>query len=110
MILHSDYPHQAATVLQSIGDVQTDNFDIALVHLGQFVQVNKATIVVATLPLNANVAWPVGGSVELAQNGIGIISAPSGGGVTVSGITATAGVGQVLKLRKIGTDAWYGSL
>ena len=86
----------------------------ALTERDSVVEVNSASAVTLTVPLNATIAYPVGTSIDVLQTGAGQITVAGAAGVTVN---ATPG----LKLRtqwsgatlfKRATDTWvlYGDL
>ena len=86
----------------------------ALTERDSVIEVNSASAVTITVPLNATIAYPVGTSIDILQTGTGQITVAGAAGVTVN---ATPG----LKLRtqwsgatlfKRATDTWvlYGDL
>jgi hypothetical protein len=86
----------------------------ALTERDSVIEVNSASAVTVTVPLNATIAYPVGTSIDILQTGAGQITVAGAAGVTVN---ATPG----LKLRtqwsgatlfKRATDTWvlYGDL
>lgn len=83
-------------------------------HQDNVVEMNSSSGVTFTIPTNANLAWPIGASMDILQTGTGQVTIAGAGGVTVN---STPG----LKLRtrwssctimKRGTDSWivYGDL
>ena len=83
-------------------------------HKDNVVEMNSSSATTFTIPTNANLAWPIGASMDILQTGTGQVTIAGAGGVTVN---STPG----LKLRtrwssctimKRGTDSWivYGDL
>lgn len=76
------------------------------------VMVNHSSLtaqVVATVPPNSSVAYPVGTTIEITSIGAGGTKISPGAGVTINGSTnAMPGYGSV-RLVKTGTDTWFGS-
>jgi hypothetical protein len=88
---------------------KTDSYTLSnLNERDTIIEVNSATAKTVTIPTNANVAYPVGTTIDIIQTGVGQITLAGAGGVTVN---ATPG----LKLRtqwssatllKRATDTW----
>lgn len=83
-------------------------YTLALTDRDKIVELNNASAITLTVPLNSSVAFPVGSSITLLQTGAGQVTVAGAGGVTVNG---TPG----LKLRtqwsfatliKRATDTW----
>lgn len=68
---------------------------------------NGASIT-GTIPPNSSAAFPIGTVLECCQAGAGQFTFAAGGGVTLGPGTAfaTAGVGKVIRARKVATDTW----
>ena len=84
---------------------------LALTDLYGTVFVNHSSLtaqVVMTVPLNATVAFPVGGWIEVTAIGVGGAKLTGAGGVTINGASnAFPGYGTV-RLVKTATDTWFG--
>ncbi len=88
---------------------QTDSYTLALSDLGKTVELNKATAVNLTIPANADVAFPVGTTIELWQQGVGQVTVVPAAGVTLrspSGATKLYGQYSSGALRKRATNEW----
>jgi hypothetical protein len=77
------------------------------------VELNNASAITATIPLNSSVAFPVGSQISLLQTGAGQVSVAVASGVTLN-VSPSAGT-NAGKLRsqwsfatliKRGTDTW----
>lgn len=77
------------------------------------VELNNASAITATIPLNSSVAFPVGSQIQLLQTGAGQVSVAVTSGVTLN-VSPSAGT-NAGKLRaqwsfatliKRGTDTW----
>jgi hypothetical protein len=94
---------------------KTDSYTLdTLTHKDNVVEMNSGSATTFTIPTNAALAWPIGGSMDIFQTGAGEVTIAASGGVTLNG---TPG----FKLRtqwssatilKRGTDSWvvYGDL
>lgn len=94
---------------------KTANYTLdTLAHQDSVVEINSSSATTFTIPANADLAWPVGASMDILQTGTGQVTVAGAVGVTVN---STPG----LKLRtrwssctimKRGTDSWivYGDL
>ena len=98
---------------------RTASFTLALADAGGITPVNSATAVVATVPLNSAVPYPLGTILQLVQTGAGQITfspaptaattAAGAGVVTIRHADAhgkTAKPWAEVGLRKRGTDEW----
>jgi hypothetical protein len=88
-------------------------YTFVLADNGKFVTATNASAQTYTVPLNSSVAFPIGTTITLIQDGAGQVTVVPAGGVTlVSTGTATAAPKtrirySALSLVKIGTDSWY---
>jgi len=75
-----------------------------------YVKFSAATAVVATVPPNSAVAFPVGTQIDLAQRGAGAVTVTEGSGVTVQTHASDTAVidGQygIATLVKVATNEW----
>lgn len=96
--------------LSVIGQVTpTDNYTLILTDAGKSVEMDKATAVNLTIPLNATVAFPIGTVIEIWQKGAGQVTVVATGGVTIrstEGKLKSYGQYSSMSLRKRGTDEW----
>lgn len=71
---------------------------------------SSASPVTVTVPANASVAFPVGSTIDMEQNGAGQVTVSGASGVTVNkpsaNSAATASRYSVIRLRKVAADAW----
>ena len=86
---------------------QTADYTLALADAGTVVEMNKATAVTVTIPLNATVAFPVDTCISIQQMGAGTVTVAATGGVTIVGgsVFTVAQYGMIV-LRKRATDEW----
>lgn len=56
----------------------------ALSERDSLIEMNKATAVTVTIPLNATVAYPVGSSIDILQTGAGQVTIAAAAGVTIN--------------------------
>jgi len=89
-------------------NTQTDNYTLVLGDAGKVVELNKATAVNLTVPLNSSVAYPVGTVIEIHQYGAGQVTVVATGGVTIQSRVGLKLAGQyaTASLRKRATDEW----
>lgn len=115
-----EWQNSAGTVLASIGADGTLNaplvtnaqvgttYTLVLSDAGKMLEVNNASAITVTVPLNSSVAFPVGTQVNILQTGAGQITVAGAGGVTVN---ATPGLNlreqwSSATLIKRATDTW----
>lgn len=99
----------ASTSEAVIASTQTGNFTLSLGMKGQAVPVSSGSAVVATVPPNTSVAFPVGSWVEIDRMGTGSVTVAAGSGVTIRNAAAVLTLRaqySTAMLRKIGTDEW----
>jgi len=90
-------------------NVQTDSYGLVLADAGKVIEMNKATAVDLTIPLNATQAFPVGTVIEIHQYGVGQVTVVATGGVTIrssGGKLKLTGQYSSAALRKRATDEW----
>lgn len=90
---------------------QTASFTFSLSESGCAVECNHATVaIVATIPPNSTVPYPVGTVLEVYRKGAAAVSIVEGAGVTIENIVGTTIVitsqYNTVSLRKNGTDTW----
>jgi hypothetical protein len=97
-----------------ITSAQTGNYVLTAADAGNVVEVNSATAVNVTVPLNSSVAFNIGDAITIIQTGAGQITIVPIGGVTINAtpglkIAAQWGVATLLKRA---TDSWiaFGNL
>jgi hypothetical protein len=101
---------QINTAVPSIVDV-TGNKTLALSDAGTIQNSSSGSAVVVTVPANATVAFPIGTSIRIDQDGAGGVSITGAVGVTINGVSA--GTSVILAryrggiLTKIATDSWH---
>jgi hypothetical protein len=100
----------ASTGEAVLATTQTGNFTLTLAMKGQVVPVSSASAVVATVPPNSSVAFPVGSWVEVDRMGAGLGHGDGGVGCDVpqrgGGADVARAVFSTAMLRKIATDEW----
>jgi len=74
----------------------------------QYIRLNKASAIVATIPPSSTTPFPVGTVIMFEQTGAGAASLLAGSGVTLQKKSTLNFVGQysVVSVRKVGTDEW----
>lgn len=90
-------------------NTQTDDYTLVLTDFGKIVGLNKATLVILTIPLNSSVAFPIGTQISVRQVGAGQVQVVGTGGVTVhsrSGVSHLAGQYAYATMIKVDTDTW----
>jgi hypothetical protein len=90
-------------------DEETVSFTLALDDDGEVLKVNSASAVVVTVPLNSNVAFPIGTQIAIYRNGAGTVTlAPESTVVINSAESKLAILNQYgsVALLKTGTDEW----
>jgi hypothetical protein len=94
-----------------VRSVTTTTDTLVLGDAGGAVHYANASAITATVPPNADVAYPIGGSTLIRQTGAGVVSIAPGAGVTIrNGLTTAKTAGQYkgsISLHKIGTNEWY---
>jgi hypothetical protein len=93
---------------QSI-NAQTDTtYTFVLADSGKIVTLTNGAGITATVPPNADVAFPIGSRIDLAQLGAGQVTVAQGAGVTVNATPGLKLAAQysVAYLLKIATNTW----
>lgn len=107
------------TILNALLGVISSNlqtgtsYTLQLSDQGLAIDCDNGSAFTLTVPTNANVAFPIGQTFEVAQIGAGVVTV-AGAGITFlsdGDLLSTSGQGAVCALRKIDTDTWlfYGS-
>lgn len=90
-------------------NTQTSDYTLVLGDEQAVVDMNKATAINLTVPLNSSVAFPLGTMIYPRRIGVGPLTIVAAGGVTItstSGSLLDAGQNVMMTLRKTGTDTW----
>jgi len=87
---------------------ETASYTLVLADAGKMVEVDNASAVNLTVPLNATVAFPVGTVIQLAQIGAGQMTVVATGGVTINTASTLLLRAQysTATLIKRATDTW----
>lgn len=88
---------------------QTDSYTLVLTDAFKTVEINKASAVNLTVPLNSSVAFEIGTIIYLKRTGAGQMTVVATGGVTVTGsavVLTDPGLNVVMALIKTATDTW----
>jgi hypothetical protein len=59
-------------------------YTLVLADAGKLVDLNNASAITLTVPLNSSVAFPVGTRIDLIQSGAGQVTVAATGGVTIN--------------------------
>lgn len=99
----------------SIVEEATTARTLAISDAGKYISFTNAGATTLTVPLNATVAFPIGGQVTFEQAGAGTVTVDPAMGVTVNAVgaaTDTSGQYAVAGLIKVDTDTWtlFGSI
>lgn len=87
----------------------TDNYTLVLTDAGKVIEMDKATAVNLTVPLNATVAFPIGTVIEIWQKGAGQVTIVPTVGVTIrstEGKLKLYGQYTSVSLRKRAENEW----
>jgi hypothetical protein len=94
----------------SVAATQTSSFTFSLGMKGQAVPASSASPIVATIPTNAAVPYPIGSWIELDRMGTGSVEFAASGGVPVirnaAPVLTLRAQYSTAVARKIGTDEW----
>jgi len=98
----------------SVSEV-TDDYTLALGDEGSLIQINAGVAKTITIPLNANVAFPIGTQIRFSRKGAGQPIISGGGVVTVNSDGSQNQISPqhaVATIVKVDTDEWilFGSL
>jgi hypothetical protein len=100
--------------LLSINPQSGTTYTLQLSDLNSEIVASNTSSIVITIPTNASVAFPIGGSIYIRQGDIGQVNVSPAGGVTlVSAATnSTRAQGSFIGLLKDGTNSWviYGDI
>jgi hypothetical protein len=89
---------------------QTSSYTFVLADRGKLVEMNVAAANNLSVPLNSNVAFPIGTKIDVTQYGAGQTTILATVGVTIrsfSSYVKLAGQYAACTLVKIGSDEWY---
>lgn len=88
---------------------QTGNYTLDLSDAGRVIEVNSASNLTVTIPVNSSVAFATGSTVVVTRRGSGEVSIAGSGGVTTRSQDGQLRIGKqyaAAALIKIGTDEW----
>jgi hypothetical protein len=100
------------TVIAVSGTTKT----LALIDQFSFQSCSNAATQTITIPLNSSVAFPIGTTIELSQQGAGQVVMAATGGVTLNSVVGTSPKSfaqySPFSIKKVATDSWiaYGAL
>lgn len=90
-------------------NTQTDSYTLALSDVDKIVEINKATVTTLTVPKNSVVAFPIGTTIAIKQQGAGAVTiSPVDGDVTINstyGLILQAQYSYAV-LIKVDTNIW----
>jgi hypothetical protein len=91
------------------GSQSTTSYTLVLADAGRSIMFDSAGATTVTIPANADVAIPIGSSVDIIQTGTGQVTVVGAGGVVMNKSMPTAKARarySVLTAIKLGTDYW----
>jgi len=91
-------------------NTQTNTYTFVLTDANKLVELNNAATKTFTIPLNTDVAFPIGTQITLAQLGAGQLRVAAAAGATLNssgGKTKIAAQYGVATLIKRATNEWY---
>ncbi len=91
-----------------VGTAYTADATLSLDDENTIVQMNKASAISLTVPLDSAVAFAIGTKIEVYQLGAGLLTIVAFSGVTIRAPFTLKSLGQysTLYLTKIGTNTW----
>ncbi len=92
-----------------VANLQTASYTLVLTDAGKVVEMNVAAANTLTVPPNSSVAFPIGATIEVYQQGAGQTTITAGTGVTIrerESKLKLAGQYATASLRKRATDEW----
>jgi hypothetical protein len=104
--LFEDLPYFVANRLTDI------SYTLILSDASKLIEMDSSTSNTLTVPLDEDVAFPVGTTIEVVQRGDGVTTIAGDVGVTINSLDdalESAGKFARIKLEKIDTDEWYAS-
>lgn len=89
-------------------DAQTGSYTLVAGDAGKVVNVTDASASTLTVPPNSSVAFPVGTSVDVIQEGAGLVTVAAGAGVTVHSLFTLKMGGQYARatLLQVAANTW----
>lgn len=98
----------AGSSLVGINDQAGTAYTLVLTDAGKDVRCTNAAAITLTVPLNADVALPVGTLIAFSQGGAGVVTATPVAGVTINAKNGKATTGQydARVLEYLGSDTW----
>ena len=93
----------------SMASTQSTSFGLTLDMKGQVVPVSSSGAVVATIPNDSTVSFPVGSWIEIDRMGTGTVTVAAASGVTIRNAAAALTLRaqySTAMVRKIGANEW----
>jgi len=90
-------------------DEETATFELVLDDDGQVMKINSASAVIITVPLNSNVAFPIGTQIAVVRYGAGTVTFAPESTVNIRSAESNLAILNQyasVALLKIGTDEW----
>ncbi len=84
-------------------------YGFVLADAGTYIQFTNGSSITATIPTNASQAFAIGTTINLEQNGGGVVTIMAAGGVTLhsnGSLVDTNGQYAVASLVKVASDTW----
>ena len=93
----------------AVENLQTSSYTCVLEDAGKVVTMNNTSSATITIPPNSSVAYPIGTTISIARINSGSVALTAGGGVTLTGNTASGAMyaSEQLYCRKRSTDTWF---
>jgi hypothetical protein len=96
--------------LAGVNSQSGTTYTLQLSDANEFVSCTNSSSITVTIPTNASVAFPIGTSVYIGQNGTGTVTPSATSGVTLQGsggLLATSQQYSLIALLKVGTNTWW---
>ncbi len=103
-----DVANLAATGM-SVTQQAGTTYGFVLADAGTYIQFTNGSSITATIPTNASQAFAIGTTINIEQNGGGVVTIMAAGGVTLhsnGSLVDTNGQYAVASLVKVASDTW----
>lgn len=104
----TEFTYRTTNVIRTV--TKSASFTPVLTDLGFLILCSSASLINVTVPLNLDVAFPVGSQLVFARHGVGAVTFVPTLGVSILSSDSKKSINkqyEVGTLVKIGTDTWY---